>query len=523
MGSDEPPDEHRPWSPSESAFNSQIRDWVVHAILFFISTTVAHFKLKHWRRPLEHELPDLANLNDIHDLKAKEENKNDHIVYRIGQIACTFGVSIGFLCLTLVPLSLASNELKVMGTESSLYPEWWFEWLTADLLLGFWHGVSFVCSICLFVILPFSFLLVEADGFSFGPRTGIRARIYEAFVIFALLLLLVLFFFCLILVVSGAFDIADGIRIIPRLASEVIPIIRTISTFIALLELLWGVRSGQERVIKQLYDEIIASQPLQNPAGELRRLRLEREHIQRRINFRHRLRRQSTSKIALQQIDHDLAGKIAELEATVNQSWFKKWFMKPVMLCGFIAIMGSGTITSVFRTAQLLTSRLLPVDWFGFDRESSNLRFSPRHFGKLSLAANYGMFRYAVSSVKLALSIWLAYSATVGCVVWMPDSWRPVYLGTPLHQLILQCMYWLHLCSAVPLLSALLTGLPLPIDFSGSPALIGSSFQIIACLYYAVCSGHCILKLIPIPVRDRMWLWAQGLIRPDEVVKNKFE
>ena len=177
--------------------------------------------------------------------------------------------------------------------------------------------------------------MVEADGFSFGPRTGIRARIYEAFVIFALLLLLVLFFFCLIvstsslvqaraqlshsqlrpsrvkfylaevrtkcpscmpfvilnshtifyqLVVSGAFDIADGIRIIPRLASEVIPIIRTISTFIALLELLWGVRSGQERVIKQLYDEIIASQPLQNPAGELRRLRLEREHIQRRVS-----------------------------------------------------------------------------------------------------------------------------------------------------------------------------------------------------------------------------------------------
>ena len=36
-------------------------------------------------------------------------------------------------------------------------------------------------------------------------------------------------------------------------------------------------------MIKQLYDEILASQPLQNPAGELRRLRLEREHIQRRV------------------------------------------------------------------------------------------------------------------------------------------------------------------------------------------------------------------------------------------------
>ena len=82
---------------------------------------------------------------------------------------------------------------------------------------------------------------------------------------------------------SGAFDIADGISIIPRLASEVTPMIRTIITFIALLELLWGVRTGQERVIKNLFEEIKASQPLQNPAGELRRLRLEREHIQRRV------------------------------------------------------------------------------------------------------------------------------------------------------------------------------------------------------------------------------------------------
>lgn len=36
---------------------------------------------RHWRRPLDDELPDLANLNDIHDLRTKEANKNDHIVW----------------------------------------------------------------------------------------------------------------------------------------------------------------------------------------------------------------------------------------------------------------------------------------------------------------------------------------------------------------------------------------------------------------------------------------------------------
>ena len=53
-------------------------------------------------------------------------------------------------------------------------------------------------SIFLFGILPCSFLLIEADGFSFGPRHGLRARLYETFVIFSLLFLLILFFFCLI-------------------------------------------------------------------------------------------------------------------------------------------------------------------------------------------------------------------------------------------------------------------------------------------------------------------------------------
>ena len=143
---------------------------------------------------------------------------------------------------------------------------------------------------------------------------------------------------------------------------------------------------------------------------------------------------------------------------------------KPFMLCLFVFVMGVGTLTSVFRTLQLITTKLLPVN-FGFvfsgfsnicsisrsillifrlkihrnlfyqmvkfwifsifawffkkpfqkDRETFNLRFSQRHFGKLSLGHNYGMFRFWVSSLKLFLSIWITYSSTVGCVFWLPQ------------------------------------------------------------------------------------------------------
>ena len=64
-----------------------------------------------------------------------------------------------------------------------------------------WNQIKYF-SIFLFGILPCSFLLIEADGFSFGPRHGLRARLYETFVIFSLLFLLILFFFSLIVSIN---------------------------------------------------------------------------------------------------------------------------------------------------------------------------------------------------------------------------------------------------------------------------------------------------------------------------------
>lgn len=35
---------------------------------------------------MEAELPDLKNLNDVHDVKLKQENKDDHLIYRLAQV-----------------------------------------------------------------------------------------------------------------------------------------------------------------------------------------------------------------------------------------------------------------------------------------------------------------------------------------------------------------------------------------------------------------------------------------------------
>ena len=55
-------------------------------------------------------------------------------------------------------------------------------------------SVSVLTSVFLLLVLPFTFFLIEADGFSWGPPKGIRARLYETVITCLLLLVLVVFF-----------------------------------------------------------------------------------------------------------------------------------------------------------------------------------------------------------------------------------------------------------------------------------------------------------------------------------------
>ena len=68
-------------------------------------------------------------------------------------------------------------------------------------------SVSLLTSIFLLIIMPFTFFLIEADGFSWGPPKGIRARLYETVITCLLLLVLVVFF--LFVIVSRNFRTID--------------------------------------------------------------------------------------------------------------------------------------------------------------------------------------------------------------------------------------------------------------------------------------------------------------------------
>jgi len=426
-------DEDRNWSEGESYFNNKIRNWTVELLVFGSLLLLSHFKLKKWRRPMEIELPDLKNLNDVHDVKIKQENKDDLLIYRLAQLTCTVAVSTGFSCLILLPVSVWCNEVKVLCSascelafyqyyKSSVWcPSWWFEWITADLLLEVWNQVSVLTSLFLFVILPFVFFLTEADGFSFGPRGGLKAKVYETVIIFLLVLLLIAAFFFVLLKLLGAYDISSSWwSLVTSMVIEVTPMLRTCISLIATFSLILAVPIGQQAGLDKAMEAIILVKPKSAIRSDLRRITIERDHIRRRLRYRHRVRRLSATPAELKSREQSLQADSDRLEYLANQSFVSRFLMRPLWLVGALYLVCGGIAICLTRAAQILFP-----EWLDFGSHST-LRFSPTHFGVWSLGKSFGYLSPLFSFTKFALAIWITFTAFLGFWAYLPRSWKYV-------------------------------------------------------------------------------------------------
>lgn len=482
-------DEFREWTPYETVFNNSVRNLVLECIFIGIHLIIGHFFLKFYRRPLEAELPDLKHLHDIHDVVLKNNNRDDQFVYLIAQISCTFGVSIGFCCLSLLPLSVLSNEIKVFCSQD-VCPYWWFEWLTADLILEGWSRVSLLTSIFLLIIMPFTFFLIEADGFSWGPPKGIRARLYETVITCLLLLVLVVFFLFVILGLFGRKDIWSSWGIYP--VFEVAPLIRTAISFTAILVLLLGLPLGQQELLNKTVDPLLLK-PHGSIQAQRDEINLERGYIKRQISrIRPRLRRRSVAAHELIDREKALQAESEKLEGMLNMSRISRFLLRPLYLVLIICSMSLTISACFYRSFQIL-----------FDADAKNaLAFSATNFGAISLGKNFifwniSCFELFAATLKFIATIWITISAMRGFYARiLPKKILPRKFSTPLHKLILHCILFLVLCSAIPLLCALLAGVPLPINFSGSPVLVGSYYQMFFCIYYSLFSLHSMFKTL---------------------------
>ncbi|XP_045765445.1 protein Lilipod isoform X2 [Maniola jurtina] len=150
----------------EQIFHNNVREQIIFLLLFILLYLFSFMLIEKFRR------------RDSEDYFSVDEDEVK--VYRISLWLCTFALAVSVGSALLLPVSIVSNEVLI------LYPNsYYVKWLNSSLIQGLWNHVFLFSNLSLFVFLPFAYLFSESTGFP-GCR-GLKGRVYETFIVLALL------------------------------------------------------------------------------------------------------------------------------------------------------------------------------------------------------------------------------------------------------------------------------------------------------------------------------------------------
>ncbi|KAL0882188.1 hypothetical protein ABMA27_000733 [Loxostege sticticalis] len=150
----------------EQIFHNNVREQIIFLLLFILLYLLSFMLIEKFRR------------RDGEDYFTSDEDEVK--VYRISLWLCTFALAVSLGSALLLPVSIVSNEVLI------LYPNsYYVKWLNSSLIQGLWNHVFLFSNLSMFVFLPFAYLFSESSGFP-GCR-GLRGRVYETFIVLALL------------------------------------------------------------------------------------------------------------------------------------------------------------------------------------------------------------------------------------------------------------------------------------------------------------------------------------------------
>lgn len=153
----------------EQEFNEKVRVNVI-VLLTFISLFVFSYLL----------------LLRFHKKSERDDwyNDVDAKVHRISLYICAFTMSISCGAFLMLPMSMVGNEVV------HLYPHsYWVQWLNGALIHSLWELIYILSNLSLFLLIPFSYLFIEAEGFP-GYRRGLMPRVYETITVLMLILVI---------------------------------------------------------------------------------------------------------------------------------------------------------------------------------------------------------------------------------------------------------------------------------------------------------------------------------------------
>ncbi|KAK2570169.1 Limb region 1 protein-like protein [Acropora cervicornis] len=244
-------------SKEEQVFNDTVREYVISLLCFIVLYGISHVVISAYKRKRD-------------ELDSDEE---DAFVYRISFWLCNFTLTVSLGAVLLLPMSIFSNEIMIMYPNS-----YYIKWLNGSLIHGMWNQIFLGSYMSLFVAIPFAYFFTESEGFA-GSRKGIKARVYETFVVLFLLAVLVTSIVWVVLALIDRRRISDEEGWIPGL-----PFVYSCISLIGGLMLLLCTPVGFARMFTVLGQYVVKPQFLRDLDDEISAITLEEESLKRKMN-----------------------------------------------------------------------------------------------------------------------------------------------------------------------------------------------------------------------------------------------
>ncbi|ESP01629.1 hypothetical protein LOTGIDRAFT_139400 [Lottia gigantea] len=472
-------------------FHNAIREYIITLLLFILLCIGSYVIISHYKKKVESE-----------DMYAGQE---DAIVYRISLWLCVLTSAVSAAAVMLLPISIISNEVL------HLYPNsYYIKWLNSSLINGLWNQVFFFSNLALFILMPFAYFFTEAEGFS-GSRKGVCARVKETMIVLFLLAILV----------QGLFWVASALINDDKYSKQTLfdmwniylPYLYSCVSFLGVLVLLLCTPVGFARTFTVMAQLVVKPKFFRDIEEELCTMRLERENILRKIQYKtlgneislHLLGFHHTI-FTIQQIANGHANseclqdqlsetehEIYQLEKRQRVSPLRRNLLFPIVMLILLALTVFSMLLVVHNTLLLLVGiKALPKG------------AKDAVIGITSLSA-FGVFG-AVVEILLILYIMSAsvvglYSLPVFC------NLKPVSHNTAMDHIIGNCIVILILSSALPILTKTLgiTNFDLIGNF-GSMDWLGNFYIIFSYnLIFAVCTALCLVTKFTATVRHEIY------------------
>ncbi|XP_046846049.1 limb region 1 protein homolog [Xenia sp. Carnegie-2017] len=474
-------------SEEEKLFYGTVREYTIFLLTFIVLYLVSYCLINVFRQQ--------RDMNSV--------DFEDAWVYRISLWLCTFTLSVSIGAAFLLPISIVSNEFMLMY-QSSYY----VKWLNSSLIHGFWNLIFLGSYLSLFVAIPFAYFFIESEGFA-GSKKGIKARIYETFVVLALLVIVVTS------IVWVGLSIVNSVYIFRPINEDnlwlpYLPFIYSCISCIGVFSLLMLTPVGLTRMFTVLEKYVVKPQFLSDVDEELYIIQMEKQIINKKLDQSARRRSAGNhpkgsesppmngGRARIDQEEsfkqlHEMDKEEKKLERRRDASSWQRNLVYPLCFLVLLLLTAiSMAMVALNFFSLLLMDEALPV------------KASEVVIGKVS-SSTMGKFG---AVLEIILIFYLMVASVIGIYTspWFVNL-TPLVNNTPMTQVIANCIVLLVLSSALPVLARMLgiTSFDLLGEFGRFDWLGNLYLLLLYNLWFEVATALCLMRKFTSTVREALF------------------